>query len=450
MRLIDALRVEPSSRIALVGSGGKTSALIRLSYEWAGKSIQAATAHFGVNQTGFAVNHYKWSVENNPDIYSINVDQKNIITGLQRDEIILLGIDPTQWKFLKKLADLHQIPVFLEADGSKTRPLKAPAEHEPPIPEWINHVVVSVGLSVLGKSLNGNNVHRPEIFTKLTGLKEGQPITEENIIEMLIHPVGGLQNIPDGARKTIMLNQVDTVADLSSLQKFEETLLDTFDSVIFCALQSDKGKYSLDEVPGEVIKTIEKTAGIILAAGNSKRMGQPKALLDWNGIPFVRACAIEAISAGLNPVYIIAGSEHLAIENAVSGLPVKVLKNDEWQTGQSSSIRVGVKALPKNIGSVVFQLVDQPHISHTLIRQLMVEHNLSLAPIILPEAGGRRANPVLFDRTTFSDLLKLQGDVGGRSIFLHYTVKMIPWNDEGILMDVDTPEDYARLLSNSQ
>jgi molybdenum cofactor cytidylyltransferase len=179
-------------------------------------------------------------------------------------------------------------------------------------------------------------------------------------------------------------------------------------------------------------------------------MGQSKALLDWRGIPFVRAAALEAIAAGLDPVIVIAGNDAKQIQDVVRDLPVKVVINSEWQTGQSSSIRVGLKCLPEHIGGAVFQLVDQPQIPQTLLRQLVLEHSLTLAPIILPESGGRRANPGLFDRKVFPELMKLQGDIGGRGIFSHFPLRTIPWNDEVILLDVDTPEDYQNLISYSK
>jgi len=450
MRLIDALRVNKTSRLALTGSGGKTSAILRLGSEWEQQSILAATAHFGIKQTDFAGRHIIWEPSKIPDIETISLDKSLIITGPPRDELILLGVDPQQWEFINKIANIHQIPVFLESDGSKTRPLKAPAHHEPPIPKWVNHVVVSVGLSVVGKSLNEKYVHRPEIFASLTNLPIDHPITINSIIRMLKHPEGGLKNIPAGAHKTVLFNQVDTMKDLSIFQEFEDSLLGSYDSIIFASLQGVIDRFQVEERPNEVIKTVEKVAGVVLAGGNSKRMGQPKALLTWEGNPFVRACVLQSIAAGLEPIYVIAGNEYNEIMNALRDLPVLVVKNNDWQTGQSSSVRAGIKALPENVGSVVFQLVDQPQIPQTLIKQMVNEHSLTLSPIVLPESGGRRANPVLFDRATFPDLLQLEGDVGGRSIFSNYSVKTIPWNDELILLDVDTPEDYENLKSYSK
>jgi molybdenum cofactor cytidylyltransferase len=100
------------------------------------------------------------------------------------------------------------------------------------------------------------------------------------------------------------------------------------------------------------------------------------------------------------------------------------------------------------VGGAIFQLVDQPHIPVALLRRLKNEHSTSLSPIVIPESNGRRANPVLFDRRTFHALSSIQGDVGGRMIFSQFPLKSIRWFDESILIDVDTPEDYTRLLES--
>ncbi len=108
-------------------------------------------------------------------------------------------------------------------------------------------------------------------------------------------------------------------------------------------------------------------------------------------------------------------------------------------TGQPSNFQI-------EPGGAIFLLADQPQTPPTLIRSLVEMHARTLAPIIAPLVNGQRGNPVLFDRATFSDLLSLTGDVGGRSLFSRYPVEWLPWHDEGVLLDVDTEEDYSRLV----
>ena len=91
-------------------------------------------------------------------------------------------------------------------------------------------------------------------------------------------------------------------------------------------------------------------------------------------------------------------------------------------------------------------LGDQPQIPPSLLVSLIESHRHSLAPITAPLVNGNRSNPVIFDRTTFSDLQELQGDSGGRTIFAKYQLVWVNWNDNRILLDVDTPEDYHRLM----
>jgi molybdenum cofactor cytidylyltransferase len=82
------------------------------------------------------------------------------------------------------------------------------------------------------------------------------------------------------------------------------------------------------------------------------------------------------------------------------------------------------------------------------LRALLEKHAEELYPIVAPMVMDRRANPVLFDRATFSDLLTLEGDVGGRAVFHKHQVEYVPWHDDRLLLDVDTPEMYQRLLTD--
>jgi molybdenum cofactor cytidylyltransferase len=145
-------------------------------------------------------------------------------------------------------------------------------------------------------------------------------------------------------------------------------------------------------------------------------------------------------------VVVVTGAHAADVGAALNNLPVKIVHNPDYPQGQSTSICAGLESLPQNIGAGIFLLADQPQIPVEIIRALTEAHTqnlqLILAPLVL---GEKRANPVLFDRSAFPDLLNLTGDVGGRAIFDKHHVEYIPWHNDALLFDVDRPEDYQRL-----
>jgi molybdenum cofactor cytidylyltransferase len=255
---------------------------------------------------------------------------------------------------------------------------------------------------------------------------------------MLLHLRGGLKNIPPGARKVVIFNQADTSYLQAEAARAVPQLLESYDRILIASLGQGQG----------VLEVFEPTAGIILAGGKSERLGQPKALLDWKGQPFIRAVVQTALAAGLASVTVVVGAVVEPIREVLKDLPVNIVENTAWQTGQSSSIRAGIQSLPVQTGSAIFLLCDQPHIPASLLRGLVEKHSQTLASVVSPLVNGKRANPVLFDRNAFPDLLSLQGDVGGRAVFAKYAPQWLAWDDSSIMLDVDTPEDYQRLLEN--
>jgi molybdenum cofactor cytidylyltransferase len=177
-------------------------------------------------------------------------------------------------------------------------------------------------------------------------------------------------------------------------------------------------------------------------------------------------------------VVVVTGFHAAEIESALSGLPVSIVRNPDYGKGQSTSICAGLHALPPpppysgtspkstqggiqntkiaisgfgggRVGAAVFLLADQPQIPVEVIRALVEAHAREMPSIVAPLVlENRRANPVLFDRVTFPDLLKLEGDIGGRAIFSKYKVEYMPWHDDRLLLDVDNPEDYQRLVED--
>ena len=261
------------------------------------------------------------------------------------------------------------------------------------------------------------------------------------LVRVLSHSEGGLKNIPTSARRVAILNQADTPALEKKASVMAEKLLQVYDVVLI-------NSYSMAVLEkGSVSAVHEKIAGIILAGGGSKRYGVPKALLDWKGKPFVRHVAETALKSGLWPVYVILGAVTDPICNALAKLPVHIVINKDWKQGQSTSVRRGVQSIEGYVGGAVVLMADQPQIPKDLIRSMVHLHSSTLAPVITPTIHGRRSSPVLMDRTTFEKLSRILGDQGGRAIFGSYEVLSLPWNNPDDLFDVDTPEDYQRLLS---
>jgi len=435
------MRVSNFSCIAFTGAGGKTTALFHLANALSKASpvIVTASAHLGAWQVGFADNHLIADSPAAVDDLENKLKGITLITG-DFDEGRTTPLDPESLHWLHQFCKSHSIPLLIEADGSRQKPLKAWAEHEPPIPAFVDQVVQVVGLMGLGKPLSDDIVHRAEIFSALSGLNIGEIVTPDALVRVLTHSDGGQKNILTGVRKIVLLNQADTTELQSIAHGMVNSLLSSFDSVVVSSLADEN-----------IFAVHEPIAGIVLAAGESARFGKPKQLLDWKGEPFVHAVARTALEAGLSPVIVVVGANSEQVEAAIADLNVIIVKNDEWKSGQGSSIKAGISKLitsHTSTGGAIFLLVDQPQISSSILHALTEKHAEGLYPIIAPMVLDQRANPVLFDYVTFTDLLGIEGDVGGRAIFHKHRVEYLPWHDDRMLLDVDTPEHYQRLITD--
>ena len=188
-----------------------------------------------------------------------------------------------------------------------------------------------------------------------------------------------------------------------------------------------------------------RIAGVILAAGGSQRLGQPKQLLNWQGKPFVTQIALKALQAGLSPVIMVTGANHSQVEAAVKPLPLMIVYNPHWSEGQSTSMQAGLNALPKDCEGLIFLLSDQPHIPVELITGLIERFSENRLPIVAPKVEGKRGNPVLFGRKAFPALRQVRGDRGGRGILNQFEMDWLPWKDARILLDVDNEGDLQIL-----
>lgn len=450
--LWQAFRLNHTPRLALVGAGGKSISLFRLAHEHAAPVLLGCTAHLSLAQANLVDRHITARTSADiPCAIDMIAGKVTLFTGPDNGKGRWSGLSLEALLTLKHLADELQAPLLFESDGSRCLPLKAWEVYEPPIPEIVDTVVVCVGMSGLEQPLNEEHVFRSEIFSRLSGLSLNEPINVAALSAVLMHPEGGLKNIPTGARRICLLNQADTPALQAKAQALALRLQEKYEVVVIAALGLAGQKYEEKETLQPPIEftgihaVFERAAGIVLAAGGASRMGQPKLLLPWRGEPLIRHTVRTALAAGLSPVVVVTGADADAIQNALSGLPVQYVHNPNWQVGQSTSVKCGLAALPPDVGAAAFLLGDQPQIPIQLVSALLEQHRRTLAPITCPLIGQQRGNPVLFDRVTFPEFFNLQGDAGARQIFSKYSLDYLPWHDQSLLLDVDTPEDYARL-----
>jgi molybdenum cofactor cytidylyltransferase len=190
-----------------------------------------------------------------------------------------------------------------------------------------------------------------------------------------------------------------------------------------------------------------EVAAIVLAAGGSVRMGQPKQLLPVDGVPMVRRVTEAVCAAGLTQVAVVVGAHAQAVKQALTGLRVDVVVNEGWREGLSTSLRAGLGALRPEVRAVLIVLADQPALTPGLLRALVTRYEATGAPIVAPFHQDRRGNPVLFDRSLFPELLAVEGDRGGRVVLArhHERLERVETDDPAVMMDVDTRQDYERI-----
>jgi len=188
----------------------------------------------------------------------------------------------------------------------------------------------------------------------------------------------------------------------------------------------------------------QTVAGIILAAGGSSRFGEIKQLLPWRDKNLTNTIIETALLANLDPIIVVLGANADVIHATIEDPGVQVVVNQDWEKGQSTSLKAGLKAIDKPVQGAVFLLCDQPQISVILISGV-VEEGLRNGKVVVPVIDDRRANPVFFPASCFTLFEKLEGDVGGRQIVGDCPHTTLPWLDDWMARDIDTLDSY-RLL----
>jgi probable selenium-dependent hydroxylase accessory protein YqeC len=245
MTLAEALRMSADESVALVGGGGKTTAMFRLAREVVdrgGRAITTTTTRIFGAQIALAPAH----------VPAADATQERLAAALAAHRHVLV-IGPTEaasgkaegvsLDLFRRLRDwFPDVCMLNEADGSRMRPFKAPAGYEPVIPTGTTLVVPVVGADIFGAPLDAEHVHRPERVSALGGAPLGTPITPTIVARVLAHPDGGRKGVPPGARVIVLINKVETLPDRAPARETAECLLrePAIHAVVLANLRADE------------------------------------------------------------------------------------------------------------------------------------------------------------------------------------------------------------------
>ena len=434
--------------VALVGGGGKSSSAFRLAAEVAAagkRAVIAPSTRIAAFQTAWAPAFIEANGAELPwDELARQLDRHRCcllggpIVGDRR-----LGLEPAQIDALaRRAAELDIAAITIEADGSKMRPVKAPAEHEPVLPDATTQLAPVAGLDAIGAALDARAVHRPERVRRVLGLAaEAAPrLTSAQLARLLADPAGGAKGLHPALRFVPILNKADTPLRLA-YGRLTAALLAAAGVSALVARVGDAAQPPVVERWGQV-------AVVVLAAGASRRLGRPKQLEVVAGETLIARAVRTAQQGAAGPVVVVTGAEAEATRRALRDAPPELIfvHNPNWAEGQATSVTAALRVLPATVEAAIFVPVDQPFLDPLLLRRLVQAWRAG-ADLAAPQVDGElRGAPALFDRSYWGELAALQGDIGGRRVLLAHREQVAPAPATAAwLLDIDTEDDLRAL-----
>lgn len=192
-------------------------------------------------------------------------------------------------------------------------------------------------------------------------------------------------------------------------------------------------------------------SAVILSAGESSRMGRPKALLPIDGVRFIERIVATLKSTRVDEIIAVLGHNAEEMRQKVSDLPVKIVVNPDYKQGQLSSLIAAIRSIESGenhhrVDAILVHLVDHPYINVDLVNLMIDRFYETKQLIVVPRYRGRRGHPVIFSRALFTELLAAPLDQGAKTVVHAHRDQTleIDTEDEGVAIDIDTPEEYRK------
>lgn len=190
-------------------------------------------------------------------------------------------------------------------------------------------------------------------------------------------------------------------------------------------------------------------AAVILSGGESRRMGSPKALLPYQGRPFLEHLLEVSGHPKIGVRRIVLGAHAGPILKALKIHAEEVVINEEWEKGQLSSIHAALRSLPPGTEGMLLCLVDHPLVSAALVNDLIERFYATQKLIVLPTYNGKRGHPIIFSSRLYEELLAAPKDVGARAVVWAHgsEIEELPTNEEGTVLNLNDPEALKKVIT---
>lgn len=192
---------------------------------------------------------------------------------------------------------------------------------------------------------------------------------------------------------------------------------------------------------------------VILAAGSSSRLGEPKQMLPYKGKSLLWLAAHTALSTGLQPLVVVLGAGYEPIQKELEGMDLKIVENKHWAEGMSTSVKTGLEAaleLDPLLDAVIFMVCDQPYVTREVLDELVKGWGSTGKAIVASRYQNNLGTPALFTRGVFAALLDLKGDTGARKLIKQQEQDVAVVEFPQGAIDIDTKNDYDLFIQEEQ
>lgn len=189
-------------------------------------------------------------------------------------------------------------------------------------------------------------------------------------------------------------------------------------------------------------------AAVILSGGASRRMGSPKALLSYQGRPFLEHLLDVSHHPKIGVRRVVLGADAEPIAKEINLSPDEIVINEDWEKGQLTSIQSALRSLPPQTNGILLFLIDHPLISSVLVNELIEAFHASGKSIVLPVYEGRRGHPVIFSSALYPALMSAPLETGARSVVWEHSgeIQLVQTNEEGCILNLNDPDTIQNAL----